>query len=128
MIRVLSGHNALMYHRSKVDSENNSPLCRFCLEHETETFIHLITSCPRFANDRRQLFLDQPITDSGDWDVNNILTFTTIPDISSALAGYFDDVHYTESLATTQEHDRPEPSTQNRAPRLTQTSILSYMS
>jgi hypothetical protein len=124
-IRILSGHNALMYHRSNVDPENNSPLCRFCVEYETETFIHLITACPYFALNRLNLFLDQPVDSTGTWDIDRILDFARLTDIADALEGYFDGVHYTENLADDTTNNSQNNNQRKR--RRTQTNITQYL-
>ena len=43
-IRIISGTNNLLYHRSNIDPDIN-PMCRLCREVQ-ESFIHLITECP----------------------------------------------------------------------------------
>jgi ribonuclease HI len=96
MIRMITGHNSLLYFRSKVDPENNDPKCRFCTEQAMEKFIHIITDCPRFAEWRREVFLDKIPVDEQRWDPDLLLKFAEHPDISSALDGYYDGVHYND--------------------------------
>ena len=96
LIRIITGHNSLLYFRHKVDPENNDPYCRFCSENRFETFTHLIYDCPCFEILRREIFLDQtPNSDNG-WDPNQILLFAKHEEIDLALQGYFDGVHYDE--------------------------------
>ena len=84
-IRLISGHNSLFYFRNKVDPDVN-PICRFCLE-EDETFFHLVTSCPRFWNTRRELFQDSIITNDHLWSVNKLLEFSYSLGVQEALEG-----------------------------------------
>ena len=59
-------------------------LCRFC-EEEQETFIHLINECPDFRERRTELFKDQIIENSLDWDPAIIVEFAHHPPIAEAL-------------------------------------------
>ena len=55
-IRIVTGHNNLLYHRNNVDPVNNDSICRFCIE-DTETFIHFATDCPARWRERRDSLL-----------------------------------------------------------------------
>jgi ribonuclease HI len=92
-IRIITGHNALAYHRHNVDEENNDPYCNFCLTSEYETSIHLFTTCPAFEHIRISYvsFLDP----TEDWTVDDIMDFADTPAIAKAYAGYENEVHYT---------------------------------
>ena len=94
LVRILTGHNALAYFKNKVDPEID-PYCRFCEEHEYETFIHLITTCPTFENIRRDVF-QQQIFPSQTWRPYDVLRFADTSQIQSALDGFLDGVHYGE--------------------------------
>ena len=95
LIRILTGHNALLYHRHNVEPETNDPFCRFCSEHEYETIIHIVTSCPRFAGNRR-LYLQTDSLQNEEWSISKLLDFASVADISSALDGYYDGIHYSD--------------------------------
>ena len=45
VLKLITGHNALAYHASKIDPEIDDT-CSLCQE-EKETFHHFITECPR---------------------------------------------------------------------------------
>ena len=60
LIRIITGHNALSYHRSKIDPENVYPKCRFCTNDDNETFIHLIHNCQRFEAHFTATFTSKP--------------------------------------------------------------------
>ena len=94
IIRAITGHNALSYHRSKIDPENVSALCRFCTEIVPETFIHLITDCPRFYEHRLNNFLTLPFDPPNTWSPEQLLAFIDHNEISSAFDGFYDGVHY----------------------------------
>ena len=51
-IRIITGHNNLLYHRSNIDPDID-PMCRFCREKQ-ETFIHFFTDCPALWRDRQE--------------------------------------------------------------------------
>ena len=97
LVRMITGHNALLYHRSKVDPENNSPLCRFCVSPANETFYHLLVECDRFITHRRDIFFSDQVDLSTQWDPDQILLFADHPDIATALEGYYDGVHYNDT-------------------------------
>ena len=52
-IRIVTGHNNLLYHRSNINPDID-PMCRFCNETQ-ETFIHFISDCPALWQEQRQL-------------------------------------------------------------------------
>ena len=84
-VRIISGHNSLMYFRNKVDGEVD-PKCRFC-GGEDEAFEHLVNECPRFREGRTDKFLDQVISDDHMWSVRALLDFSSLPGINEALEG-----------------------------------------
>jgi ribonuclease HI len=99
LARVITGHNALLYHRHNIDPENNSPLCRYCTEQEMETFSHLILDCPRFENFKRTIFTSLPFEPPEIWEPSQLLEFAEHPEIEPALNGFFDGVHYNETYS-----------------------------
>ena len=74
MIQVLTGHNHLKYHQSKIDALQQDTSCRFCLEEE-ETSAHLILTCPRFWYARMECFNDTILEETPDWKVKQLLKF-----------------------------------------------------
>jgi len=57
LMRWITGHNFLRYHRSLLDKTGlTSPMCRFC-HTEPESAYHIILHCPAF-NDERRLILN----------------------------------------------------------------------
>ena len=83
-VRVITGHNALNYHRHNVDNEIDED-CRFCNE-EVETSFHVITECPVFAITRRETLLGKSI-EEGHWTTNELAKLINIKAISGALDG-----------------------------------------
>ena len=60
-----------------------APECRLC-EEAPETFIHLITECPRLAQQRQHIFLDNLPDGTLDWKIGKIKKFiltTTVYDM-----------------------------------------------
>ena len=55
-IRIITGHNNLLYHRSNINPDIN-PMCRFCNETQ-ETFIHFISDCPALWQEQQQLMAE----------------------------------------------------------------------
>jgi ribonuclease HI len=92
LIRLISGHNALNYFRSRIDNSINSK-CRFCNE-EDETFWHLCTECPVFREARVDVFLDNDPY-SGCWNVDQLLQFSEYNKIDEAISGET-DCEYTQ--------------------------------
>ena len=96
LIRIVTGHNNLFYHRSNVDkSLSTSPLCRFCGE-ERETFHHFATNCPCFRLSRLHYFQSDTCFRDGSWSVRQLLDFSNIPSIAAALGGNFDPALHLE--------------------------------
>ena len=96
LIRIVTGHNNLFYHRSNVDkSGDTSASCRFCGE-ERETFFHFATNCPCFRLSRFQYFNNDSCFSQGKWSVRRILDFSNIPSITAALGGNFDPFTHLE--------------------------------
>ena len=96
-IRIISGHNGLNYFRNKVDPESYDPYCRFCKENQFETFIHFISSCPRFANFARETFLNLLPDHTQDWNPDLLLSFADHPDIRGALTEQLDEPNLTDN-------------------------------
>ena len=84
-VKIITGHNGLFYFRNKIDKEIN-PQCRFCLK-ETETFIHILTDCPRFRTTRQEIFSDTDLKSNIKWSVRDLLLFSTSGGIKEALDG-----------------------------------------
>ena len=56
LTRAITGHNFLSKHQNRI-GQPVAPKCRLC-EEAPETFIHLLTECPRIAQQRQEIFLD----------------------------------------------------------------------
>jgi hypothetical protein len=74
MVQVLSGHNRLRYHHSKMDPLQQDSFCRFCQEEE-ETSAHLICTCPAFWRSRLECFNDTFLEETPEWKVKQLLKF-----------------------------------------------------
>ena len=57
LIKAITGQNFLAYHQSKINIDI-SKFCRLCEESE-ETFIHLVSHCPRLTETRKDIFQDK---------------------------------------------------------------------
>ena len=60
-----------------------APECRLC-EEAPETFIHLITECPRLTQQRQQIFLDRAPEGTPEWKIGKIkkiILTTTVYDM-----------------------------------------------
>ena len=96
LIRITTGHNNLLYHRSNVDkTRNTASLCRFCGE-ENETFYHFATKCPCFRLSRFHYFQSDSCFTNEQWSIRRLLDFSNIPSISAALGGNFDPILHLE--------------------------------
>ena len=85
LIRVITGHNGLMYHRHNIENYID-PMCRFCEDGDMiETFSHLLIDCPAFAQHRQDLFQDRLIHLDMEWKVEELLAFSYIKRINAAL-------------------------------------------
>ena len=85
LLRLISGHNGLLYFHSLLNNEIN-PNCRFCNE-ERETFHHLVSNCPCFISERAEIFKKHLNAAEEDWNVKDLLTFSKIEKISDAIEG-----------------------------------------
>ena len=84
-VRIISGHNNLNFFQTKIGLWGD-PLCRFCGE-GLETITHLLTSCPCFYAERRDI-LDNLIPSADRrWSVRSLLNFSYIPGINLAMEG-----------------------------------------
>ena len=84
-VRVISGHNNLNYFQTRIGLWG-SRLCRFCEERD-ETFKHLLLDCPRFRQARQDIFRDNLPCNDMTWSVRDIINFSYLPAIDSALVG-----------------------------------------
>ena len=83
LIKAITGQNFLAYHQSKINLEV-SKICRLC-EEEDETFIHLVTNCPRLEQTRREIFLDKIIGEDHSWSIRRLVRFIQYPTIMTML-------------------------------------------
>ena len=61
-----------------------SKYCRLC-EEEEETFIHLISECPRLEITRREIFLDRVMGYDHSWSIRRVMRFIQYPVIMQML-------------------------------------------
>ena len=71
VVQVISGHNRLRYHESKIN-QNVDPLCRLCGE-EDETAFHLIGECPVLFNKRAHHFHKYLLDECPDWNPRQLV-------------------------------------------------------
>ena len=73
LARAITGHNFLAKHQNRI-GEAVAPECRLC-EEDFETFIHLVTNCPRLRLSRLEyLGIDNLEHDDG-WKIRDILKY-----------------------------------------------------
>ena len=84
LIEGTTGHSNLNYLQSKIYLEDISELCRFC-EEEPETFDLLLNECPCFQQPHFDILHNQPLINTTKWDSADIIAFSHIPAINSAL-------------------------------------------
>ena len=85
IIRIITGHNTLNYHKSKVDPLISNT-CRFCLQ-SPETSWHLATECPALLAETRQCFLGKELQ-TENWEVEELVNFSEIVRVEAALEGW----------------------------------------
>ena len=80
LVRAITGHNFLAKHQNRIGNPV-SPECRLC-EEDKETFMHLLTACPRLERPRREIFLDKD--PSSGWKPHQLVRFikTTVVAVS----------------------------------------------
>ena len=81
VLKLITGHNALAYHASKIDPEIDST-CSLC-EEDLETFHHFVTECPRLRIARINSAIDDFNSES--WKVESLLEFARTPAIETLL-------------------------------------------
>ena len=77
------GQNFLAYHQSKINIDI-SKFCRLCEESE-ETFIHLVSHCPRLTETRKDIFLDKIFGYDYTWSIRRLMEFIRLPVITRML-------------------------------------------
>ena len=83
MTRAITGHNFLSKHQNRI-GQPVAPECRLC-EEAPETFIHLLTECPRLEQHIKDIFLDKVPDGTLNWNIGKVKTFlltTTVYDLS----------------------------------------------
>ena len=103
LIRVITGHNACNYFRSKIDPEI-SHVCRLC-GNGREEFWHFYRSCSAIETDRHGILFGKDLTE---WDVIDVLKIANIEKVKSILDSNFDDdnaVFNRNELLGLYEHD-----------------------
>ena len=92
LVRAITGHNFLSKHQNRI-GEPVAPECRLC-EEEQETFVHLITTCPRLRQSRIDtLGIDNLEHDEG-WKIRDILKYIQYTSIYDMLTvkGYYEEL------------------------------------
>ena len=74
--------------RSKIDIEV-SKFCRLC-EEESETFIHLITECPRLCQQRKDILIGKEVGNDHTWSIRRVMEFIKTPTILRMLTSKAD--------------------------------------
>ena len=83
LIKAITGQNFLAYHQSKINIDI-SKFCRLCEESE-ETFIHLVSHCPRLTETRKEIFLDKIFGYDHTWSIRRLMEFIHLPVITRML-------------------------------------------
>ena len=83
LIKAITGQNLLAYHQSKINIDI-SKFCRLCEESE-ETFIHLVSHCPRLIETRRDIFQDKTFGLDHTWSIRRLMEFIRLPVITRML-------------------------------------------
>ena len=80
-IKLVTGHNNLAYHASKIDPTID-PTCSLC-EEADETFFHFTTECPRLRITRQEIGLNED--DDETWTPERLLELARVPAIEALL-------------------------------------------
>ena len=83
LVEIITGQNNLNYMNNKVYGSED--LCRFC-EEEEETFDPLVNTCPCFHLGRVDLFQNQPIEKTQNWEHKTLWKFANLETIKDALS------------------------------------------
>lgn len=83
LIRIISGHNGLLYHQHNIENSID-PSCRFC-NSEVESFSHFLLCCPSFDADRQNIFQGRELEGTMNWKINELLEFSFLPRVHDAL-------------------------------------------
>ena len=83
LIKAITGQNFLANHQSKINIDI-SKFCRLCEESE-ETFIHLVSHCPRLTETRKDIFQDKIFGYDHTWSIQRLMEFIHLPVITRML-------------------------------------------
>ena len=108
LTRALTGHNFLSKHQNRI-GQPVAPECRLC-EEAPETFIHLITECPRLTQQRQHIFLDNIPDGTLEWKIGKIKKFiltTTVYDMLTEKDHYnaLNIIHIYHNYSSSAESD-----------------------
>ena len=84
LIKVITGQNFLAYHHERKINIDISKFCRLCEESE-ETFIHLVSHCPRLTETRKDIFQDKIFGHDHTWSIRRLMEFIRLPVITCML-------------------------------------------
>ena len=73
LTRAITGRNFLSKHQNRI-GQPVAPESRLC-EEAPETFIHLLTDCPRLAQHRQDIFQDKTPNGTLNWKIGKIKKF-----------------------------------------------------
>ena len=120
-VRIITGHNNLLYHRSNIDPDLN-PMCRFCREKQ-ETFLHFISDCPALWKERQEIFLSPlPVKMKEDWKPDDMVDFSFCKRITEALDSDevigedFTDDHSTSDVSEEEGREDSDMDTEEEDP------------
>ena len=89
LVRALTGHNFLAKHQNRIGNPV-APECRLC-EEDKETFIHLLTACPRLDRPRKEIFLDaDPMANWKPHQIARFIKTTVVDELLSEKEGYME--------------------------------------
>ena len=107
-IKAITGHNFLSKHQNRI-GQPIAPECRLC-EEEPEMFIHLLTKCPRLAQARQDIFLDNIPNTHSDWKMGKlkkIILTTVVHDMLTEKDNYTEQqiMHITHTYSSSADSD-----------------------
>ena len=108
LCRAITGHNFLAKHQNRI-GQPVAPECRLC-EEAPETFIHLVTDCPRLRTARQDIFQDIIPNGTLDWRIGKLKKFILTTAIHEMLTekDYYNElqiIHIDHNYSSSAESD-----------------------